>query len=688
MDSPKFDATANYGEGERNEATYKYACSLRAQGMPESQAADEVQAWSAQHAAGLPTSEVAKAVRSAYSHPEGHSAQFDATHPQYGGRKWTPTNSAASQPAISALATLKESFTPKPSLKIRPEVMAQGADLLSEQESQRAMYEQMDPNTQAISQLTYLFKPGEYVAIADPQPDKFPAHPRAYERDELIKRLEKSGDKGGLIGAYIIPNPVKEPGPQSGISNEQVVEGQYRYLLLEHDPDTEYWESLTAAEQEGYKRDLIAKLLALRLPIATITDSGHKSVHSLVKVDAKDIDQFKERAEYVFNVAEANGFTPDRQNSNPARWSRRAGAKRGEADQSLLFGALGKANYEEWSKWVKDNLAPVGEVDQWGALRDHLMDWEALRNDYLNPPQPVPTAIEALDEILGGGLRPGPTILAGAPGTGKSALAIHIAANVALTGRKVAILSAEMTTQQVIARLGSSLAQGGYEGLEGCTYRYADWERMGFKDDPRGLKVLEAIARMKGLAITDNDDLITNQAGVCALIETSAAAGADLVILDYLQRVDPQIPSTTTEDVRTVIRSITAAAKRAKIPVLALSSISRKHMDKGKNEEASITAAMGSSQVESDAIAAIFLNRGQEANYLEACITKNRFGPIRDEQGQQLKVYLACDYSHNYFWEIERDRYHPNEPHKQAETKEAQTESPEPTLQLETSYEI
>lgn len=681
MDSPKFDATANYGEGERNEATYKYACSLRAQGIPESQATDEVQAWSAQHAGGLPTSEVAKAVRSAYSHPEGHSAQFDATHPQHGGRKWTPIISAASQPAISALATLKESFTPRSSLKIRPEVMAQGADLLAKQEAQRAIYEQMDPNTQAISQLTYLFEPGEYVAIADPSPDKVPLNPRAYERDELIKRLESSGDRGSLIGAYIIPNPVKEPGHKGGISNKSVVEGQYRYLLLEHDPNTEHWESLTAAEQESYKRDLIAKLLALQLPIATITDSGHKSIHALVEVDAKDMDQFKERAEYVFDVAEANGFTPDRQNSNPARWSRRAGAKRGEANQSLLFAALGQANYEEWSQWAKDNLAPVGEVGQWEALRDHLMDWEALSNDYLNPPQPVPTAIEALDEILGGGLRPGPTILAGAPGTGKSALAIAIAANVARIGGNVVILSAEMTTQQVIARIGSYLAQGRAEGLEGCTYRYADWERMGFKDDPRGLRVIEAIARLKGLAITDDNDLITNEAGVCALIETSAAAGADLIILDYLQIVDPSNPTgSTTEDVRTVIRSITAAAKRAKLPVLVLSSTSRKHMEKGTSEEASITAAMGSSQIEYDAVASVFLNRGKETNNLEACITKNRFGPIRDEQGQQLKVHLACDYSHNYFWEIERDRYQTDEPHKQAEIKESQDENSEPAL--------
>ncbi len=82
--------------------------------------------------------------------------------------------------------------------------------------------------------------------------------------------------------------------------------------------------------------------------------------------------------------------------------------------------------------------------------------------------EPVPTADQALDAALGGGLLPGGTLLVyGPPGTGKSTLAAQFACHDAskkepglllLAGEPIATVSARLTTQGIIS--AGDLAEG------------------------------------------------------------------------------------------------------------------------------------------------------------------------------------------------------------------------------------
>ncbi|MGH9058871.1 MAG: AAA family ATPase, partial [Acidimicrobiales bacterium] len=66
---------------------------------------------------------------------------------------------------------------------------------------------------------------------------------------------------------------------------------------------------------------------------------------------------------------------------------------------------------------------------------------------------PVPTGLDELDRVLGGGLVPGgATLLGGEPGIGKSTLLLQAAASLARRGQRCLLVSAEESAQQVRRR--------------------------------------------------------------------------------------------------------------------------------------------------------------------------------------------------------------------------------------------
>ena len=71
---------------------------------------------------------------------------------------------------------------------------------------------------------------------------------------------------------------------------------------------------------------------------------------------------------------------------------------------------------EEWASFV----AGLG-----GTAADYAL------GDYALESAPVATGIPGLDRVLGGGLRPGVTVIGGEPGAGKSALGLQVALHVA-----------------------------------------------------------------------------------------------------------------------------------------------------------------------------------------------------------------------------------------------------------------
>lgn len=154
------------------------------------------------------------------------------------------------------------------------------------------------------------------------------------------KAAARGGDLSSLwssaagAGVYVGMNPVK-PG---GTRDEDVI--AYRFALVESDaiPPEEQW----------------GKICASKVPCAAVIDSGGKSVHAWVRVDAKD------RREYDERVAFLHSYFPwaDQKNKNPARLSRLPDAKRRGKRQRLL--TLG-GGCTSWSEWMAEiNRQSVG----------------------------------------------------------------------------------------------------------------------------------------------------------------------------------------------------------------------------------------------------------------------------------------------------------------------------------------
>lgn len=291
-----------------------------------------------------------------------------------------------------------------------------------------------DPALQAIEYLKHAFKQGDLInvvtaALWDEDRQKwFPGNAGfTQERDSIIARLKDgldsfAGDRNKEAGVWVRTNPLDG----AGVRNSNVK--AYRHVLVESD-DMEIDKQI-----EIYQR--------LELPISCLTLSAGKSVHALVKVDAQNESEYKERVSRIFKACEDQGMSIDRQNRNPSRLTRFAGFERGDKEQSLLAVEIGCRTYEEWSE---------------NFVLDDLPEYESLTDIFKNPPV-LP------DETIRGVLRKGEKmVLTGPSKAGKSfaliQLAVALASGSWWMGRfkcatqRVVYINLELTKENSAVRL-------------------------------------------------------------------------------------------------------------------------------------------------------------------------------------------------------------------------------------------
>jgi hypothetical protein len=127
-------------------------------------------------------------------------------------------------------------------------------------------------------------------------------------------------------GVFVRINPFK-PNLYSGSDNDVAA---YRHVLVEFDDKPKQ-------QQEKLLRDS-------GLPISVLIDSGGKSIHGWVRVDAADRKEWDARRDEIYRLIP--GIDP--KNKNPSRFSRLPGAWRGDHQQKLLATNLGANSWEDW----------------------------------------------------------------------------------------------------------------------------------------------------------------------------------------------------------------------------------------------------------------------------------------------------------------------------------------------------
>lgn len=253
-----------------------------------------------------------------------------------------------------------------------------------------------NPANELIRYLTTLFDTDEYVGFVvssiENEKGKFIPGNRGNFRmtaGQIVEGLHScNGDIGAVIGdynqaagAWIRFNPLNG----EGVRNTDIA--SFKYALVESD-------SLDIGKQ-------LSIIHQLELPVAAVVYSGSKSIHAIVKVDASDNKEYRERVSYLYKICDKNGLEVDSQNKNPSRLSRMPGCIRGDHKQFIIETNTGKETWSDWVEWVE-------------SMNDDLPDEENLADVLFNLP-------DYAEELIEGILRQGhKMLLVGPSKSGKS----------------------------------------------------------------------------------------------------------------------------------------------------------------------------------------------------------------------------------------------------------------------------
>jgi len=240
----------------------------------------------------------------------------------------------------------------------------------------------------------------------------------------------------------------------------------------------------------------------------------------------------------------------------------------------------------------------------------------------------IPSGLSQLDALLGGFQPSDLIILAARPSVGKSSLALNIAQHAAMhEGKKVALFSLEMSKEQLALRLLSAESGINPRPLQS-----------GFVDETDWSKIAQVMNQMHAapMWIDDSPVLTVLELRTKARRLEAEQRGLDLLIVDYLQLMQGNLSQrepNRVQEVSEISRGLKQLSRELKVPVIALSQLSRGVEQRG-SAEPRLSDLRESGSIEQDADVVIFLYRDGEANpdadveLIKAKVAKHRNGPI------------------------------------------------------------
>ncbi|HER7215279.1 TPA: replicative DNA helicase [Streptococcus pyogenes] len=243
----------------------------------------------------------------------------------------------------------------------------------------------------------------------------------------------------------------------------------------------------------------------------------------------------------------------------------------------------------------------------------------------------LPTGFRDLDKITTG-LHPDQlVILAARPAVGKTAFVLNIAQNVGTKQKKtVAIFSLEMGAESLVDRMLAAEGMVDSHSLRTGQLTDQDWNNVTiaqgalaeapiYIDDTPGIKITEIRARSRKLS-------------------QEVDGGLGLIVIDYLQLITGTKPENRQQEVSDISRQLKILAKELKVPVIALSQLSR-GVEQRQDKRPILSDIRESGSIEQDADIVAFLYRDDyyrkegddaeeavEDNTIEVILEKNRAG--------------------------------------------------------------
>lgn len=252
------------------------------------------------------------------------------------------------------------------------------------------------------------------------------------------------------------------------------------------------------------------------------------------------------------------------------------------------------------------------------------------------------TGFVGLDKITTGLHEGNLIILAARPAMGKTALALNVAKYVATMERKPAVIfSLEMGAEELIERMLASEGMVPAYHLKTGNLSTDEWKRLVqaqnnlydapiFVDDTAGIRISEIRSNARKLA--------------------QEMGGLGVIIIDYLQLITGAKGENRQQIVSEISRELKILAKDLKVPVIALSQLSRA-VEQRQDKRPMLADLRESGSIEQDADIVAFLYReayyqkeqadSQEANNVtELILEKNRHGSLGT-----VKLYFHKEYT-------------------------------------------
>ena len=288
----------------------------------------------------------------------------------------------------------------------------------------------------------------------------------------------------------------------------------------------------------------------------------------------------------------------------------------------------------------------------------------------------IPTGFRKLDNLTGGLHDSELVILAARPSMGKTALATNIAEHVTLDSRIACLfVSLEMARLELAQRMLCSLGK-----IDGSKFR------SGFVSSREREKLVEVSNKLSTapLFIDDTPSRTVTEIAACAR-RLKRKSGLGLVIIDYLQLIEPDNPKDPRqEQVAKIARRLKGLARELKLPVLCLAQLNRQADPPGREPRRSesddrprakrhprLSHLRESGAIEQDADVVMFIHR-EETFYskeeargeglegqAELLVRKQRNGPTGDVELLWFEKYTRFEtpasHPHDEFGPFQED---------------------------------
>ena len=240
--------------------------------------------------------------------------------------------------------------------------------------------------------------------------------------------------------------------------------------------------------------------------------------------------------------------------------------------------------------------------------------------------RPISSGFKLLDDLLGGLQRSDMLVLAARPSVGKSMFALNLAINAAMNDQKVAIYSLEMGREQIATRMLATQARVNMHSL-----------RMMRLSSSQENRLVDAIGRLSDLSIFIDDSPVQGVAEMRGKARRlQLEYGLDVIIVDYMQLISNNKGSRETnraQEVSEISRQIKAMARDLRVPVIAISQLSRA-IEHRQSHRPLLSDLRESGSIEQDADVVMFIHREEKFTTKEDWIKNNPGVPYPEGQAE------------------------------------------------------